>query len=67
MKEKGASFRKTFLFFNTISKVVETVADIEETKNLEETATTTTTNSTVFDEVAKYVKEHKKLTDNYIA
>ncbi|MGF9939795.1 hypothetical protein ABEX73_17945 [Bacillus anthracis] len=66
MKEKGASFRKTFLFFNTISKVVETVADIEETKNLEETATTTT-NSTVFDEVAKYVKEHKKLTDNYIA
>ncbi|WP_307838378.1 MULTISPECIES: S-layer homology domain-containing protein [unclassified Bacillus (in: firmicutes)] len=53
----------------TIGKVVGTVEDIEKkAKNLEKAAKTTnfTKYPTGFDEVAKYVKEHKKLPDNYI-
>ncbi|MGR3779347.1 ribonuclease domain-containing protein [Bacillus paramycoides] len=53
----------------TIGKIVGTVEDIEKkAKNLEKAAKTTnfTKYPTGFDEVAKYVKEHKKLPDNYI-
>ncbi|WJE67227.1 S-layer homology domain-containing protein (plasmid) [Bacillus mycoides] len=53
----------------TIGNVVGTVGDIEKkAKNLEKAAKTTnfTKYPTGFDEVAKYVKEHKKLPDNYI-
>ncbi|MFK4321987.1 glucan-binding YG repeat protein [Bacillus sp. RC145] len=53
----------------TIGKVVGTVEDIEKkAKNLEKAAKTTnfTKYPTGFDEVTKYVKEHKKLPDNYI-
>ncbi|TKI83141.1 hypothetical protein FC701_18810 [Bacillus mycoides] len=53
----------------TIGKVVGTVEDIEKkAKNLEKAAKTTnfTKYPTGFDEVTKYVNEHKKLPDNYI-
>ncbi|WP_303745107.1 ribonuclease domain-containing protein, partial [Bacillus pseudomycoides] len=53
----------------TVGKVVGTVADLEKkAKNLEKAAKSTkfTRYPTGFDDVAKYIKEQKKLPDNYI-